>query len=247
MSNVEITKQHKNVTSDKLNVNYPQRSLIFRLLKVVRSLPPPDDFGPSENQATKKWKWVFTPPPREMQAGEYEVIVLAFPRPCPGGGGQGGFKWLVHYVNRITYAHTTYTTSPLTLTHPFSLSLSTFRKKTAHIPWRTSWSSPKMCLPCLIIIQSCYFDFRINKPFTCSCCMIYVSCSVHFISMYYMYKEPQGFLIWLYTHCVLGGRGGRREEGGEVEMLAKFKLCHMTRNFLWLTMLFYASPPTCAG
>ena len=38
----------------------------------------------------------------------------------------------------------------------------------------------QMCLPCLI--QSCYFDYRINKPFTCSHCLICVSCSVHVIS-----------------------------------------------------------------
>ena len=34
-----------------------------------------------------------------------------------------------------------------------------------------------MRLPCLIIIQSCYFDYTINKPFTCSRCVICVSCS----------------------------------------------------------------------
>ena len=34
--------------------------------------------------------------------------------------------------------------------------------------------------PCqLIIIQSCYFDDRINKSFTCYRCLICVSCSVH--------------------------------------------------------------------
>ena len=28
-----------------------------------------------------------------------------------------------------------------------------------------------MCLPCLIIIQSCYCDYRIDQTFTCSRCM----------------------------------------------------------------------------
>ena len=42
----------------------------------------------------------------------------------------------------------------------------------------------EMCLPCLIIIQSYHFDCRINKPFTCSRCVICVSCSVHVISTY---------------------------------------------------------------
>ena len=79
--------------------NYQE--VIFRWLKVFCSLPLLDDFEPSENQATKKWKWVFTPPPRETQADEHEVIVPAFLRPCPGWGGVGwdggwGFKWLVH-------------------------------------------------------------------------------------------------------------------------------------------------------
>ena len=31
----------------------------------------------------------------------------------------------------------------------------------AHIPLRTPWISPKMCLPCLIIMQYCYFDYSI--------------------------------------------------------------------------------------
>ena len=33
-----------------------------------------------------------------------------------------------------------------------------------------------------------YFDYRINKPFTCSRCKICVSCSVHVISTYYTRK-----------------------------------------------------------
>ena len=40
---------------------HPRRSrLIFKRLEVVRSLPPQDEFNPSENQATKKWKRVIT-------------------------------------------------------------------------------------------------------------------------------------------------------------------------------------------
>ena len=39
-----------------------------------------------------------------------------------------------------------------------------------------------MCPPCLIIIQSCYFDCRINTPFTRSRCVTCVSCSVHLVS-----------------------------------------------------------------
>ena len=61
----------------------------------------------------------------------------------------------------------------------------TIKKEKAHKPLRTSCISPK-CLPCLIIIQSCYFD-RINKPFACSRYVICVSCSVHVTSTYYMY------------------------------------------------------------
>ena len=63
--------------------------LIFKWLEVVRSLPPPDYFKPSENQTRKKWKRVFTLPPRETQAGEYEVIVPASPP-------RVGVKWRVH-------------------------------------------------------------------------------------------------------------------------------------------------------
>ena len=72
--NVQLTKRHENATTDKLNVNPPLNRLIFRRLEVVRSLSPPDDFESSENTASKKWKRAFTAPPRENQAGEYDVI-----------------------------------------------------------------------------------------------------------------------------------------------------------------------------
>ena len=55
MSNVQITKRRANTTTDKLNVNpllvHEEVSLLFRWLKVIHSLPPLDDFEPSENQA----------------------------------------------------------------------------------------------------------------------------------------------------------------------------------------------------
>ena len=57
--------------------------------------------------------------------------------------------------------------------HPKSAS-----RKKAHKPLHTSWISQKMCLSCLIIMQSCYFNYRINKPFTYSRCLICVLCSV---------------------------------------------------------------------
>ena len=59
MSNIQITKQHENATTDKLNVNplliRQEFSLIFRWLKVVRSLPPLNDFEPSENGGSNDW------------------------------------------------------------------------------------------------------------------------------------------------------------------------------------------------
>ena len=49
MPNVQITKWHKNATTDKLNVNPPLISeeviMIFRWLEVVRSHPPPGKSG----------------------------------------------------------------------------------------------------------------------------------------------------------------------------------------------------------
>ena len=57
-------------------------------------------------------------------------------------------------------------------------------EKKAHKPLHTSCISQEMYLPCLIIIQSCYFDYRIYKPFTCSRCVICVLCSIHLISAY---------------------------------------------------------------
>ena len=52
-------------------------------------------------------------------------------------------------------------------------------RKTAHIPLCTMWISQQMCQPHLLIIKSCYFDYRINKSFACFRCMICISCSVH--------------------------------------------------------------------
>ena len=70
----------------QINVNPPlireEVSLIFRRPRSRRSLTSPGNFEPSENQATKKWKWVFTPPPRKTD----EVIIPAFPWACPGLG-----------------------------------------------------------------------------------------------------------------------------------------------------------------
>ena len=46
---------------------------------------------------------------------------------------------------------------------------------------------------CWPYMQSCYFDYRINKPFTCSHCLIWVSCSVHLISVYCVCKGTWAF------------------------------------------------------
>ena len=51
----------------------------------------------------------------------------------------------------------------------------------------------KKCVCHLIIRKSCHFDFRINKPFACSRCVICVSCSVHVISTYYAHKGSWAF------------------------------------------------------
>ena len=48
---------------------------------------------------------------------------------------------------------------------------------------------------CLTIIKSCYFDCTINKPFTCSRCVICVSCSVHVISTWYVRKGSWAFYL----------------------------------------------------
>ena len=49
----------------------------------------------------------------------------------------------------------------------------------------------------------CYFDYRINKPFTCSRCFICVSNSVHVISTYYASKGLWA-LFTLITHKSMG-------------------------------------------
>ena len=59
--------------------------------------------------------------------------------------------------------------------------------------------SLKNCLPSLIIAQSCYSHYRINKAFACSRCVICVSCSVHLISTYYVRKGSWAFYL-IITH-----------------------------------------------
>ena len=62
------------------------------------SPPPPDDFEPSENQAMKKWKQVFIPPPRETQADEWGDIPPAMPGVgVQPGGGDGGVQMTGDY------------------------------------------------------------------------------------------------------------------------------------------------------
>ena len=68
--------------------------------------------------------------------------------------------------------------------------------KKAHKPLRISWISPKTCLPCLIIIQSCYFDYRINKLFACSRCVI---CVLYSVLDVLRAQRSMGFFI-LITH-----------------------------------------------
>ena len=53
----------------------------------------------------------------------------------------------------------------------------------------------QMCPPCWIIIQSCYFDYKINKPYACSHGMICLPCSVHLRCV----QRIMGFFI-LITH-----------------------------------------------
>ena len=55
----------------------------------------------------------------------------------------------------------------------------------------------QMCRPCLIIIQSCYFDCRINKPFAYSRCLVCISCSVHVISLATCAKDHVLFFIFI--------------------------------------------------
>ena len=81
-------------------------------------------------------------------------------------------------------------------------------RKKAQKPLRTSWICPKMCLPCLIIIQSCYFDCRINEPCICFCCVICVSCSVHIISTYYTCPKDHEFFYLNYPQVNEVGQSG---------------------------------------
>ena len=89
MSNVQITKQYENATTDKWNV-----SLIFRWLKVIT--PSPGRLQVIWKSGYKEVKGSAHPAPVETQAGEYEVIILASPWHAQAGVEGEGFKWLVH-------------------------------------------------------------------------------------------------------------------------------------------------------
>ena len=64
--------------------------------------------------------------------------------------------------------------------------------KKSHKPLRTSWILQKMFRPCLIIVQSCYFDYRINKSFAYSRCMICVSCTADLDALH-----AQGIMVFI--------------------------------------------------
>ena len=53
----------------------------------------------------------------------------------------------------------------------------------------------RMCRPCLITIQSCYFENSIKKPSTCSRCLICVLRSVHVISTRIVRKGSWAFYL----------------------------------------------------
>ena len=74
------------------------------------------------------------------------------------------------------------------------------RKKSTHLCAPREFL--KQMWPCLIIIKSCYFDYRINKPFTCSRCVICVSCSGHAILTHYVRKGSWALFLksWLPTN-----------------------------------------------
>ena len=100
--------------------------------------------------------------------------------------------------SKITHTHTQPCEWSLS-SQPTSIWKVQSRKKSPHtVPLRTSWISPKMCQPCLMIIKSCYFDYRTNKPFPCSHCLICVSCSVHVISTY---NASKGSSRLFYLNC----------------------------------------------
>ena len=57
-----------------------------------------------------------------------------------------------------------------------------------------------MCLPCLIIIKSCQFDYRINKPSAHSRCVVCVSCIVQWSWGTTCAKDHRLFLTLKITH-----------------------------------------------
>ena len=87
----------------------------------------------------------------------------------------------------------------------------------------------KMCLPYLRIIQSCYFDYRINKPFTCPRCVICVSRSVHMKSTYYVPKGSWAFHL-NYPHINVVEKSNHKAVMREA-ILKRFSQLKVKSNF----------------
>ena len=83
---------------------------------------------------------------------------------------------------------------------------------------------------CLIIIHSCYFDYRIDKPFTASRCVICISCSPHLSSTYYVRKGAWAFI----KSSLPTNQRGRRIRSNRGKGLAAFRGTVTTSSFMKL-------------
>ena len=118
----------------------------------------------------------------------YQLVLFCCRRPCVVYIGSAGRLYFMvnipHYIPRDRSLPA----------QSISTQKAQSRKQKAHKPLRTSLIYPNTCPPCLIIIQSCYFDYRINRLSASSRCFICVSCPVHVILTYYVRKGSWTFL-----------------------------------------------------
>ena len=70
----------------------------------------------------------------------------------------------------------------------FTCSASQHQKVQSRKKKPTYLCAPRELLKNCVCHESYYLDYRINKPFACSRCVIWVLCSVHVISTYYIRK-----------------------------------------------------------
>ena len=95
----------------------------------------------------------------------------------------------------------------------------------------------KMCLPCLIIVQSCYFGYTMNKPFACSAFRALFTWSWRITRA----KDHRLFLSWLPTNLwgrIIRSHGCHGRESFLSNQVEWFLVCFSPTCHFWTSCYF---------